>query len=340
MIRASWWRIPNFWDRIIWKSVKWSLTYWVCFPQILLTSSLITLATRLEIILFLKIDLYSPDDALPCHSENQSVAQVKNQILKWFNQWIMFRIDRMFEFFNKTESRTTFPNAFRFQIFFLLLYRQAQKIFSFIHLPVQQNKIFSELVKLSCIQSSLFIGMHVSTSVSAMSLVFPDYREKYLSLNTWLGFDTDTFVYHGHPSLLTQYLARYFDKILQHMPANLTSSVFDKTFCSTTQQAHCNFFFSFFKWQPFNISTALALAPLKVEYWIDFSPSFIFSIFDHNFSFYWSMLTLTTLGETPQPVQNSEYLFVTFDFLVGNHLIIFFSDLMTSDDQGRFSGNF
>ena len=29
------------------------------------------------------------------------------------------------------------------------------------------------------------------------------------------------------------------------------------------------------------------------------------------------MLTLTTLGETPQPVQNSEYLFVTFDFLVG-----------------------
>ena len=34
-------------------------------------------------------------------------------------------------------------------------------------------------------------------------------------------------------------------------------------------------------------------------------------------SFYWSMLTLTTLGETPQPVQNSEYLFVTIDFLVG-----------------------
>ena len=29
------------------------------------------------------------------------------------------------------------------------------------------------------------------------------------------------------------------------------------------------------------------------------------------------MLTLTTLGETPQPVQNSEYLFVTLDFLVG-----------------------
>ena len=62
-----------------------------------------------------------------------------------------------------------------------------------------------------------------------------------LVLHHFSGFNTDTFVYHGNPSLLTQYLA----------------------------------------------------------------------------SFYWSMLTLTTLGETPQPVQNSEILFVTFDFLVG-----------------------
>merc|ERR1719219_3140097 len=35
------------------------------------------------------------------------------------------------------------------------------------------------------------------------------------------------------------------------------------------------------------------------------------------YSFYWSTLTLTTIGETPQPVQDIEYLFVTFDFLVG-----------------------
>ena len=34
-------------------------------------------------------------------------------------------------------------------------------------------------------------------------------------------------------------------------------------------------------------------------------------------SFYWSTLTLTTIGETPQPVRDSEYLFVTVDFLVG-----------------------
>uniref|UniRef100_A0A6Q2ZIX8 Cyclic nucleotide-binding domain-containing protein n=1 Tax=Esox lucius TaxID=8010 RepID=A0A6Q2ZIX8_ESOLU len=32
---------------------------------------------------------------------------------------------------------------------------------------------------------------------------------------------------------------------------------------------------------------------------------------------YWSTLTLTTIGEMPQPVRDEEYLFVVFDFLVG-----------------------
>ncbi|XP_022084450.1 cyclic nucleotide-gated cation channel alpha-3-like [Acanthaster planci] len=35
------------------------------------------------------------------------------------------------------------------------------------------------------------------------------------------------------------------------------------------------------------------------------------------YSLYWSTLTLTTIGETPQPVKDIEYLFVVFDFLVG-----------------------
>jgi hypothetical protein len=35
------------------------------------------------------------------------------------------------------------------------------------------------------------------------------------------------------------------------------------------------------------------------------------------YSFYWSTLTLTTIGETPQPAQDIEYFFVTVDFLVG-----------------------
>ncbi|XP_043928105.1 cyclic nucleotide-gated cation channel alpha-3 [Protopterus annectens] len=35
------------------------------------------------------------------------------------------------------------------------------------------------------------------------------------------------------------------------------------------------------------------------------------------YSLYWSTLTLTTIGETPPPVKDLEYLFVVFDFLVG-----------------------
>ena len=35
------------------------------------------------------------------------------------------------------------------------------------------------------------------------------------------------------------------------------------------------------------------------------------------YSFYWSTLTLTTIGETPQPVTDIEYVFVVVDFLMG-----------------------
>ncbi|XP_076990836.1 cyclic nucleotide-gated channel alpha-3 [Tamandua tetradactyla] len=35
------------------------------------------------------------------------------------------------------------------------------------------------------------------------------------------------------------------------------------------------------------------------------------------YSLYWSTLTLTTIGETPAPVRDAEYLFVVIDFLVG-----------------------
>lgn len=35
------------------------------------------------------------------------------------------------------------------------------------------------------------------------------------------------------------------------------------------------------------------------------------------YSFYWSTLTLTTIGETPQPIKDVEYLFVVVDFLIG-----------------------
>mgnify|MGYP001556126832 CR=1 FL=1 len=35
------------------------------------------------------------------------------------------------------------------------------------------------------------------------------------------------------------------------------------------------------------------------------------------YSFYWSTLTLTTIGETPKPHLDEEYLFVVIDFIFG-----------------------
>lgn len=45
----------------------------------------------------------------------------------------------------------------------------------------------------------------------------------------------------------------------------------------------------------------------------------------YAYSMYWSTLTLTTIGETPPPVENSEYFFVVMDFLVGGAYIYLFN---------------
>ncbi|VDD74051.1 unnamed protein product [Mesocestoides corti] len=37
----------------------------------------------------------------------------------------------------------------------------------------------------------------------------------------------------------------------------------------------------------------------------------------YTYSFYWSTLILTTIGETPKPVRDGEYVFITIDFLAG-----------------------
>ncbi|VDK80857.1 unnamed protein product [Dibothriocephalus latus] len=38
---------------------------------------------------------------------------------------------------------------------------------------------------------------------------------------------------------------------------------------------------------------------------------------EYSYSFYWSTLILTTIGETPKPVRDGEYIFITIDFLAG-----------------------
>lgn len=47
------------------------------------------------------------------------------------------------------------------------------------------------------------------------------------------------------------------------------------------------------------------------------NPEFGRLVRKYAYSMYWSTLTLTTIGETPPPVENSEYFFVVTDFLVG-----------------------
>ncbi|XP_045116080.1 cyclic nucleotide-gated cation channel alpha-3-like isoform X2 [Portunus trituberculatus] len=110
----------------------------------------------------------------------------------------LLRFPRMSEFFNKTETRTNFPNAFRIC-----------KVVLYILIIIHWNACF------------------------------------YFAISYGIGFSTDRWVYNN-----------------------------------TLQESRT------------------------------FSHQYIYS-------FYWSTLTLTTIGETPQPEKDVEYLFVVVDFLVG-----------------------
>ena len=60
--------------------------------------------------------LFAAGHAVPGHCEDQQTSEVLNNTIELFSflqRYPNIRIDRMFEFFDKTESRTTFPNAFR-----------------------------------------------------------------------------------------------------------------------------------------------------------------------------------------------------------------------------------
>ena len=58
---------------------------------------------------------------------------------------------------------------------------------------------------------------------------------------------------------------------------------------------------------------------LKDIFSLSLSPPHSFETLTRKYiySFYWSTLTLTTIGETPPPVEDIEYLFVVADFLIG-----------------------
>uniref|UniRef100_A0A6Q2Y9Z9 Cyclic nucleotide-binding domain-containing protein n=1 Tax=Esox lucius TaxID=8010 RepID=A0A6Q2Y9Z9_ESOLU len=67
----------------------------------------------------------------------------------------------------------------------------------------------------------------------------------------------------------------------------------------------------------YSFSKAVGFGADKFVYPDITDPEFGRLVRKYAYSMYWSTLTLTTIGETPPPVKNSEYFFVVADFLVG-----------------------
>ncbi|PKU32018.1 hypothetical protein llap_17678 [Limosa lapponica baueri] len=67
----------------------------------------------------------------------------------------------------------------------------------------------------------------------------------------------------------------------------------------------------------YSISKAIGFGADTWVYPNTSDPEFARLVRKYVYSLYWSTLTLTTIGETPPPVRDSEYFFVVVDFLVG-----------------------
>ncbi|XP_028998796.1 cyclic nucleotide-gated channel rod photoreceptor subunit alpha [Betta splendens] len=67
----------------------------------------------------------------------------------------------------------------------------------------------------------------------------------------------------------------------------------------------------------YSFSKAIGFGADRFVYPDPSDPEFGRLVRKYAYSMYWSTLTLTTIGETPPPVENSEYFFVVIDFLVG-----------------------
>ncbi|XP_049617019.1 cyclic nucleotide-gated channel alpha-1 [Syngnathus scovelli] len=67
----------------------------------------------------------------------------------------------------------------------------------------------------------------------------------------------------------------------------------------------------------YSFSKAIGFGSDRFVYPDPTNPEFGRLVRKYAYSMYWSTLTLTTIGETPPPVENSEYFFVVTDFLVG-----------------------
>ena len=143
-------------------------------------------------------------------------------------------------------------------------------------------------------------------------IVFP------IDLPYWLIWKKATPAILHIPKLLKLYRMRQFTECTEsrsHLP-NCWRVVF--LLHSLLAIIHWNAcaFFLFSRWIGLGVDKWVYPAPQGD--WGDFSRQYIYS-------FYWSALTLTTIGELPEPQTNSEYLFVTVDYLTG---ILMFATLV------------
>jgi len=93
----------------------------------------------------------------------------------------VLRIDRMLEFFDKTETRTNFPNIFRL----LFEIKSFSNVFILPHLFFRITKVVLYILVLIHWNACLFFA-----------------------ISFYIGFESDTWVFQGSDSLSTQYIYR------------------------------------------------------------------------------------------------------------------------------------
>lgn len=213
----------------------------------LLTHYLSSVAFKLDVISILPTDLayfYLP----PRCQTNRVPCPILIRLNK------LLRFHRLAQFFDRTESATNFPFAFRIS-----------KLIFYILVIIHWN---------SCI---------------------------YFAISYAIGFGSDRWVYQ--PTNAVKELG-------QLVPPSGVSSDLLQQFGSHTETSNAN------------INSD---GPIKSDSIIGLQSDLNMAndslVHQYIFCFYWSTLTLTTIGEVPMPERDEEYLFVVIDFLIG--LLIF-----------------
>ncbi|KAK2863468.1 hypothetical protein Q5P01_003001 [Channa striata] len=147
-------------------------------------------------------------------------------------------------------------------------------------------------------------------------LTFPEIRlNKLLRFNRMLEFFQRTETRTNYPNALRISNLVMYIVIIIHWNACLYYS-FSKAIGGVLIPLSCSLITGYFT-EPSNTFSSSGFGADRFVYPDPTDPEFGRLVRKYAYSMYWSTLTLTTIGETPPPVENSEYFFVVTDFLVG-----------------------